>query len=59
MTSSTQNGAMYTKVFEGEFVPMMNFGFFHANLKAVPYPVIHDDIAPVEKNCWGIPYKVE
>jgi uncharacterized lipoprotein YajG len=59
LVSSTDNGGVYTKVYEQTFRSNYFPGFFHAVINAIPRQVLFDDSAAVESNTWGIPYYIK
>lgn len=59
LTSSVQNGNIYTKIYEGTFNIRQFVGHKHAVVNVVPFSVANDDSAPVEESTWGFPYFVK
>lgn len=59
LVSSTFNGNVYAKVYQGEIRVNALGGLFFGIINAVPHNVIFDDSAPVAINSWGLPYRVQ
>lgn len=58
LESSVQSGNGWLKVYVQTYTAHNFPGFYHAVINAMPKQVIHDDVSPVEFECWGIPYLV-
>jgi hypothetical protein len=58
LISSIQDGAYYIKEYQATYTTNQTRGKKHAVVSVVSYSTIHDSVAPVESNSWGIPYIV-
>jgi hypothetical protein len=58
LVSSSANGSLYDKVYEGTWKANYFTGHTHTVINVMPGQVINQDNTPVECKTWGFPYKI-